>query len=52
MRNFSFIPLNSASWSFEKREGETTIFKGETVRAFVDPSTGSACVRFVREKKA
>jgi len=52
MRNFSFIPLNSASWSCEKRDGESNITKGEKIRAFVDPATGLVCVRFFLEKKA
>jgi hypothetical protein len=52
MRNFSYVPLNSASWSFEKHECESHFIKGEKIRAFVDPSTGSVCVKFIREKKS
>lgn len=51
MRNFSHIALNGINWSFEKREGETYISKGEKIQAFKDPSTGSILVKFTTEKK-
>lgn len=51
MRNFSHIALNGMNWSFEKREGETYISKGEKIQAFKDPVSGSVCIKFVRETK-